>query len=430
MTTLDLALFQRAADLANADGEFRLASRWWDGSLRLEAGEHAFGAPVVDGRLAGPQPVRGDAPAGPGHVTLAGPDELWALVLAPVPPMPYHDVSAAIAGGFVLGGSTETSCQYRPALRRFVELLRYAACRLDPAPRPLPAPGRHGTHDNAVGRYIHLDLDGVDHRVYYEQSGNPDGIALLLQHTAGADARQWRHVLEDEGLGATFRMIAYDLPMHGKSVPPTGRAWWAQEYRLTREFLMSVPVTLAGALGLDRPVFMGSSIGGLAAVDLAFYHPERFRAVVALEAALKVPIDDLGILDWFFHPRISNMYKASAMIGLTSPTAPEALRQETGLVYAMGAPASFAGDLWFYLVDHDLRGLAHEIDTGRCQVHILNGEYDYATPPALGEQLAGEIKGATYQTMHGLGHFPMSEDPDRFLSYVRPVLDRIAATAR
>jgi hypothetical protein len=29
--------------------------------------------------------------------------------------------------------------------------------------------------------------------------------------------------------------------------------------------------------------------------------------------------------------------------------------------------------------------------------------------------------------MSGLGHFPMSEDPDQFLSYLRPVLDRIAA---
>jgi hypothetical protein len=29
--------------------------------------------------------------------------------------------------------------------------------------------------------------------------------------------------------------------------------------------------------------------------------------------------------------------------------------------------------------------------------------------------------------MKGLGHFPMSENPDVFLSYLRPVLDKIAA---
>jgi pimeloyl-ACP methyl ester carboxylesterase len=30
--------------------------------------------------------------------------------------------------------------------------------------------------------------------------------------------------------------------------------------------------------------------------------------------------------------------------------------------------------------------------------------------------------------MTGLGHFPMSEHPDAFLGYLRPVLDEIRAT--
>ena len=36
-----------------------------------------------------------------------------------------------------------------------------------------------------------------------------------------------------------------------------------------------------------------------------------------------------------------------------------------------------------------------------------------------------QIKGATYQTMKGLGHFPMSEDPERFYGYIEPVLGEI-----
>src|SRR5207253_8943640 len=90
-------------------------------------------------------------------------------------------------------------------------------------------------------------------------------------------------VLEDAALAHQFRMIAYDLPYHGKSVPPTGIEWWRREYRLTKDFLMQVPVTLALELGLERPVFMGSSIGGHLAVDLALHHPDVFRAVIGLE---------------------------------------------------------------------------------------------------------------------------------------------------
>ena len=83
--------------------------------------------------------------------------------------------------------------------------------------------------DAAVGRYVYLTIDDVEYRVYFEETGH--GIPLLLQHTAGADARQWRHLLEDVELQAHFRLIAYDLPYHAKSVPPISVEWRAEEYR-------------------------------------------------------------------------------------------------------------------------------------------------------------------------------------------------------
>src|SRR5437660_7292439 len=127
-----------------------------------------------------------------------------------------------------------------------------------------------------------------------------------------------------------------------------------------------------------------------------------------------------------WHPRVSNEFKAMLMYGLTSPAAPEALRRETAFVYSQGAPPTFKGDLYYWQTDHDLRGKADSIDTTKCEVHLLTGEYDWATQPAMSEALAGDIPGATYQTMRGLGHFPMSEDPELFLAYIRPVLEAIA----
>jgi pimeloyl-ACP methyl ester carboxylesterase len=276
--------------------------------------------------------------------------------------------------------------------------------------------------DAAVGRYVHLTIDGIEYRVYFESAGQ--GIPLLLQHTAGADGRQWRHVLEDTRLQQTFHMIAYDLPYHGKSVPPESKAWWSTPYRLTRAFLMQVPLALAAALELERPVYMGSSIGGHLAVDLALEHADAFRAVVGLEAAAYTPG---GFADEFYHPSISNDFKAAVMYGLMSPTSPERFRRETAWVYSQGAPAVFKGDLYYYSIDHDVRTTAGRIDTNRCSVDILNGEYDWSGTPALGAALAAMIPGARYQTMPGLGHFPMSEDPERFLALITPVLARIAA---
>lgn len=275
----------------------------------------------------------------------------------------------------------------------------------------------------AVGRYVHLAIGGLDYRVYFEEAGS-GAVGLLLQHTAGADGRQWRHVLEDAALQSKFRMIAYDLPYHGKSVPPVGKRWWREEYRLTRDFLMAVPMALAEALGCHRPVYMGSSIGGHLAVDLALRHPRRFRAVVGLEASAYTPG---GFIDEFHHPEIGNDFKAHLMYGMMAPTSPEACRRETAWVYSQGAPAVFKGDLYYYSIDHDARNTAAAIDTDLCSVDILNGEYDWSGTPEAGAELAALMPGARYKTMPGLGHFPMSEHPERFLAEIRPVLDRILA---
>ena len=51
-----------------------------------------------------------------------------------------------------------------------------------------------------------------------EESGK--GIPLVCLHTAGSDSRQFRHVLNDKLITKQFRVIAFDLPWHGKSNPP------------------------------------------------------------------------------------------------------------------------------------------------------------------------------------------------------------------
>ncbi len=276
--------------------------------------------------------------------------------------------------------------------------------------------------DKSTGRYIYLTIDNVEYRVYFEENGA--GVPVLMQHTAGADGRQWRHFLANDRLTQHFRLIAYDLPYHGKSVPPTEKEWWKEEYKLTKDFLMKVPVTLSRELGLDRPVYMGSSIGGHLATDLALYYPNEFRAVIGLEAAIATPG---GYRDAWNHPRVSNEFKASSMFGLMSPTSPEKFRRETTWVYSQGAPPVFKGDLYYYSVDHDLSQTAEQIDTSKVAVYLLTGEYDWASTPEMSEALARRIKGAKYQTMTDLGHFPMSEDPERCLSYVEPVLNEIRA---
>ena len=43
-----------------------------------------------------------------------------------------------------------------------------------------------------TGRYLRTDIEGVAHRLYFEEAGS--GIPLVCLHTAGADNRQYRHL--------------------------------------------------------------------------------------------------------------------------------------------------------------------------------------------------------------------------------------------
>lgn len=271
-----------------------------------------------------------------------------------------------------------------------------------------------------VGRYLRCAIDGVAHRIHVEEAGS--GIPLVCLHTAGSDARQWRHLLTDEDVTRDFRVIAFDLPFHGKSNPP--ETWRGEEYRLTTASYTAAIRSVCAALGLDRPVVMGCSIGGRIVLNLAIAHAAEFRALIGLEAAdFQSPWYDTS---WLHRPDIHGGEVCAALVsGLIAPGGPEAARRETLWHYMQGGPGIFKGDLYFYRVDGDLRGRTGSIDTAACPLFLLTGEYDFSCSPEDTRRTAAAIPGASVQIMERLGHFPMSENPDQFRHYILPVLDRI-----
>ena len=275
-------------------------------------------------------------------------------------------------------------------------------------------------HSPVIGRYVTIEVDGCEYKVFYLRNGS--GTPLVCQHTAGSDGRQYRHLLEDPEITARFRVIAADLPYHGKSLPPDGKRYWEEEYKLTQAFFMNYWVRLVETLGLDRPVYMGCSMGGHLAADLALNHADSFRACIGLEASMWSGGFDRLWQQWWRHPRLSNDAKPAMMLSLCSPNAPEARVRETVWTYSQGAPPVFSGDLWYYALEHDLREAAGGIDTAKCMLYVLSGDYDWSAYPEACRALAEAVPGASYTLMEGMGHFPMSEDPVQFKKYLLPVL--------
>jgi pimeloyl-ACP methyl ester carboxylesterase len=276
------------------------------------------------------------------------------------------------------------------------------------------------TYEPIVGRYATLRIGGRDCRVYIEEAGQ--GIPLLCLHTAGSDGRQYRHMMTDPAVTEHFRVIAFDLPWHGKSNPPVG--FEDEEYQLTTELYTDAILTVASAMELDRPALIGCSMGGRIVLHLAAHHPERFRALIGVECAdHQTSWYDTS---WLHRGDVHGGEICAAMVsGLVAPQSPDEFRWETLWGYMQSGPGVFRGDLYFYREDSDFRDRTHLIDTGRCPLYLLTGEYDYSCTPQDTERTAAAIDGAEAVIMREVGHFPMSENPDKFREYLMPVLEEI-----
>jgi pimeloyl-ACP methyl ester carboxylesterase len=276
-----------------------------------------------------------------------------------------------------------------------------------------------------TGRYMHLDLFGRQHRLYVEEAG--EGTPLLCLHTAGADGRQYRALMNDERVTSRHRVIAFDMPWHGKSSPPSG--WHQEDYQLTSAQYTSMILEVITALELDRPILIGCSIGGRIALHLALEHPESFRAIIGLQAGAHVdPYYDLNFLH---RPDVHGGEVCAAMVsGLVGPDAPDDARWETLWHYMQSGPGVFKGDLYFYKLDGDIRGRVAGIDTSRCPLFLLSGEYDYSCTPEETLAVGKSIAGSEVTIMKGLGHFPMSENPTAFLKHLLPVLEKIGRMSK
>jgi pimeloyl-ACP methyl ester carboxylesterase len=374
-----------------------------------------------------PIAVEAGAAAAP-DITLEASPETWRQFAAAVPPVGYQSLNGMMRIGHlkVAGNMLEFG--------RHLTLIEdvFAAVR-GPRPRPeRPVPVGTPRIEAVTGRYLHLDIEGRPHRVYFEEAGPPDAVPLLCLHTAGSDGRQYRAVLNDPVITANWRVIAFDLPWHGKSSPPAG--YETEVYRLTTRRYVATVMAVARALALERPVLMGCSIGGRAVLHLALEHGAFFRAAIGLQSAIYADPGAnpaLRELEIIHRPDVHGGDVSAAFVScLIAPNSPAADRAETLWHYSQGGPGVFMGDLVYYMADGDMRNLdLAPLASQKCPLYLLTGEYDLSATPALTADLAKKVNARHFEVMQGMGHFPMSEAPERFLGYLRPVLDMIRKDA-
>jgi pimeloyl-ACP methyl ester carboxylesterase len=386
----------------------------WSLCFAVQSGDAAGVFALEDGRV---QPATG-TPA----FTLRAPSEVWGKFLAPVPPRHHHGIFAMMyrVPEFSIDGDRLCFMQHAHVARRVLEIGKWLALG-NAAPVPVSLQPRTGIRPVPAvsGAYVPVMAQGTTWPVYYEAAGQ--GRDLLCLHTAGADGRQFHGLMADARITAGHRLVAFDLPWHGKSPPPDGAI--PGSWRLHTELYVDLIMGFIAAAKLDRPIVLGASMSGEICLELALRHPDAFTAIVACEASDKI---ERRQTHWAAHPQVNQAYFVPEWIrALCAPQSPAEYTDAIAWHYAQGGPAVFYGDIAFYSGDWDARERVHRIDTNRAKLFMLTGEYDYSCTVEHSQATAAKIQGIRFQPMPGIGHFPFAENPALFAEYLLPILREV-----
>lgn len=268
------------------------------------------------------------------------------------------------------------------------------------------------------------------HRIAFRGAGN--GPVVVLLHGIGGTSATWEKVFGP--LAERFTVIAPDLIGHGESAKPRGDYSLGAHANGIRDLLL--------ALGHESATFVGHSLGGGVAMQIAYQHPERCerlvlvdsgglgREVSALLRAASLPGAEV-LLPLLAHGRVTDAGRlAGRVLGRLG------LRLQTDLAEVARGHASLSDGEARAAFLHTLRTLVdpsgQRIDASdrlylarEIPFLIVWGERDPIIPVAHGRAAHALVPGSRLEVFPAAGHFPHLDDPQRF---VRVLVDFIAAT--
>jgi len=239
------------------------------------------------------------------------------------------------------------------------------------------------------------------------------GPPLLLLHGLGASSFSWRDNLGP--LSRHFRVIAPDIPPHGRSPAPLDG-----DYRL--EALTQGVMDFMDRRGIGEAAVAGNSLGGGLALLLAQARPDRVKALALLGAAAALtrvplifyPLRLPGLLGmmaaallgpWFIPGAIRYMYQRRDRITPEVVAGYAAPYREFQRRLALGRLCRSL-EIW----------PLEKVEAMLKEIHqpcaLIWGEKDRILPPAQGEWLKARLPQARWHLLAGVGHAPQEEAPD------------------
>lgn len=246
------------------------------------------------------------------------------------------------------------------------------------------------------------------------------GAPVLLLHGYPHDRSLWAPQLAAPASG--FRYLAPDLPGFGETAriaPTTLDRWsdWA--------------IALLDALGLERAVIGGLSMGGYLALAIARRHPSRVRALVLADTRAGADSDEARAkrreaqtLARAEGPGAIAERAIAGMIGRTTRASRPAVVAELDAMMRR-APVEAIVDALQVMIDRP--DATPSLAAISVPTLILCGEEDVLTPPDDSRAMHAAIGGSRLEVIPKAGHASNLEQPEVFN---RLLSDFLRATIR
>ncbi|MBL4863827.1 MAG: alpha/beta hydrolase [Rhodobiaceae bacterium] len=262
-----------------------------------------------------------------------------------------------------------------------------------------------------------VTVEGVE--LAYERWGN--GVPVICLHAIGHGAQDFRPLADR--VGDEVEIIAVDWPRQGRSGDDEAPASATHYCDLLEGF--------AEALGLDRFVLFGNSIGGAAAILYADRHPSRVRGLILSNPGGLAPVTGfsrfaIGRMVAFFRAGLAKRWWFSSMFKIYygRVLARRAARtQRNRIIEARFEIARPLVEAWesFVAPDADIRVLC-----ARLQMPVL---YAWAVKDKivpLGASLAAVQSTPNYKlAKFRAGHMPALETPKQFAKAFQAFLKKL-----
>jgi len=205
----------------------------------------------------------------------------------------------------------------------------------------------------------------------------------------------------------------------------------------TLEQMADDVAALCSQLGLDRPIVFGHSAGGFVALHLALRHPGLASGLILCDTAptlapvpddapppgleQRAPADVVDVAHALFSGDFSAQ-RIDAFRELVMPYyAAPGHEDVPGRIMPLSLiTADVVAHFFAELAPHyDVRDRLRSIDIPTL---VLVGQLDWVCPPAYSRVLAEQIPSSRLAVIEAAGHFPFSEEPERFRAACAPFL--------